>query len=157
METWDQRSVPSAHLQSFSCLLSLLPFHVPLLCSPFCLPVQLSLLCSLLPTSCLAAPSSLKHLQVGIYFHQNSCSRGVRAQLFPSDALKTEGCFRHTLLSNSIIGQLRFLFIAVMLIVKSTKSEKEKKGSKMCVLRCSLNTFAHVLGKCYFQNLSEQY
>lgn len=156
MLTWDRRSGPSTHLQSFSCLLSLLPFNLPLLCSPFCLPVQLSLLSSPSPTSCLAAPSSLKHLQVGIYFHKNSCSRGVRAQLFPFDSLKTEGCFRHTLLSNSIIGQLWFLFIAVMLIFKSTKSEKEKKGSKMHVLRCSLNTFAHVLGKYYFQSLSEQ-
>lgn len=153
METWNRRSILASHLHLFSFLLSFLTFifHSSLLASPACqsasqaFPSFLHLL--------LAAQSSFKQFWIGISFHQNSCSRGVRAGHLPFDSLKTpEGCFPHTLLCNSIIGQLWFLFIVVMLIFKSTQTEKERKGSKIHVHRCALSMLAHVGKYCLFSN-----
>lgn len=89
MKTWNGTSIIAAHLKSFSFLLSFLSFPSPLCHHPhhslFCLQSSFPVT---LPTSCLAAASSFKQLWVGISFHQNSCSRGVRAEHLPFDPLK---------------------------------------------------------------------
>lgn len=155
METWNRRSTLAAHLHLFSFLLSSLPFvfHSPLPAPAACQSASQAF--RSFPHLWPAAQPSFRQLRIGISFHQNSCSRGVRAEHLPFDSLKTpEGCFPHTLLCNSIMGPLWSLFIAVMLIFKSTQSEKERKGSKIHVQRCSRSMLAHVLSKYYYRSLS---